>query len=125
SSETKVVSDNKIIRELWIQDETDNNVRVVLWGNLAVNFEKPTNLTEKPVFILTSTSVDFYNVTKTYTVTSRDSSVYYSDLDIPEVRSLKNSQIEVGEGSERNDWTSRNRKTIAEMINEYTPNSPK
>ncbi|KAF5197508.1 hypothetical protein FRX31_012905, partial [Thalictrum thalictroides] len=68
----------------------DNNVRVVLWGNLAVNFEKPTNLTEKPVFILTSTSVDFYKVTKKYIVTSRDSSIYYFDLDIPEVRSLKN-----------------------------------
>ncbi|PIA32938.1 hypothetical protein AQUCO_04300121v1 [Aquilegia coerulea] len=124
SSDVKIVKDNKIIREIFIQDDTTANVRVVLWGDLANNFVKPTNLSDKPIFILSSTSADFYRVTQRYSVSSRESSNYYFDLDIPEVRFLKNSQIEVGESSGGIDWTTNNRKTITAMLDDYKPNSP-
>ncbi|KAF5195886.1 hypothetical protein FRX31_014527, partial [Thalictrum thalictroides] len=123
SSELKTVKDNKIIREVWVQDETATNVRVVLWGDLANNFVKPTNISQKPIFILSSTTVDFYRVTQKYSVHSRESSNYYFDLDIPEALFLKSSHFEVGESSEVNDWTSNNRRTIAEMLDEYKPHS--
>ncbi|KAF5176298.1 hypothetical protein FRX31_034115 [Thalictrum thalictroides] len=89
-SEVQTVRNNKIIREIWLQDETDTNVRVVLWGDMANSFAKPTDLSDKPIFVLSSTSIDFYTGTNKYTVNSRPSSNYYFDLDIPEARFLKN-----------------------------------
>ncbi|KAF5184045.1 hypothetical protein FRX31_026365 [Thalictrum thalictroides] len=84
SSDVTKIKDGKRLREIWIRDETANSVRVVLWGDLADKFVKPTNVVEKPIFVLSSTSVDYYKVTQKYSVNSRDSSSYYFDLDIPE-----------------------------------------
>ncbi|KAF5179337.1 hypothetical protein FRX31_031076 [Thalictrum thalictroides] len=58
SSEVTKIKDGKRLREIWIRDETANSVRVVLWGDLADKFVKPTNVVEKPIFVLSSASVD-------------------------------------------------------------------
>ncbi|KAF5181260.1 hypothetical protein FRX31_029153 [Thalictrum thalictroides] len=120
STQLKEVKGGKVNRDIWIQDETAI-VKVTLWGEMAKNFIAPTNLSNKPVFVVSSTVVNYFDQTKEYSINAKPLSNYYFDLDIPEVEFLKNSEIDMNK--EFNDWTTKNRKTISEIIESYNANS--
>ncbi|KAF9592254.1 hypothetical protein IFM89_012830 [Coptis chinensis] len=75
-------------RNIFLQDERGNKLRVTLWTKIASEIDNKTNSlkTQPPVLIVTSASVNFFKgQAGVYDVSTTRSSKIYSNLGIPEV----------------------------------------
>ncbi|KAL5720448.1 hypothetical protein ACHQM5_013116 [Ranunculus cassubicifolius] len=120
---------DKKARELILQDKSGVTMKVCLWEEQGELFDL-SKIGERCVLVLSSVRVGEYN--GEVSLASAPSTLIFYDLDIPEVRALKESNTVVSmthtgeeDGVQFVDWQDYRRNTLQGIAMEYTENMRK